>query len=161
MASGMMSHYPEKFKAGAVIAGVPYPCADNLVKAIACMKSGPADKPELLAKRIKRSNEALPKLVVITGDSDPIVAPKNSEFLAKQWVALNGLDQNSGHSTKQNAVEYIHWPSSENSVVELIRIKELGHGIPVNPTITGGGVEAPFYLNSTFSAAEYLASAWF
>lgn len=163
MASNLLSHYPEIFTAGSVIAGIPYPCADNLVKAISCMKSGPVDSPQLLAAKLLKRHNNWPRLTVITGEQDKIVAPKNAKYLAKQWAVLNGLKPSeiiTGQSYG-DTLEVSKWGDTAQAKVELLVVKGLGHGIPVNSTITGGGSAGGFFLDSQFSAAKYLADIWF
>lgn len=154
MASSLMSLYPQKFDAGAVIAGIPYPCADNLIKAISCMKSGTDMTAKQLAKSIHQPNTTWPQLTVITGAEDKIVNPKNSELMALQWAYLSGDTKSKDNS--ENGVT----KAMIGSGSELITIAGMGHGIPVNPDISGGGQEAPFVLKSSFSAADYLVDKW-
>ena len=154
LASSLMTLYPQKFDAGAVIAGIPYPCADNLIKAISCMKSGTDMTAKQLAKSIHQPNINWPKITVITGAEDKIVNPKNSELLARQWAFLNG-NPNAVEDDKMG-VQKITFGSGS----ELIKVAGIGHGIPVNPSIDGGGEEAPFVLKSSFSAADYLVNKW-
>lgn len=154
MASSLMSLYPQKFQAGAVIAGIPYPCADNLIKAISCMKSGTDMTAKQLAKSIHQANTNWPQLTVITGAEDKIVNPKNSELMARQWAYLAG-DIKSKDSSENGVTKVIFGSNSE-----LITIAGMGHGIPVNPDVSGGEEAAPYVLKSPFSTADYLVGKW-
>ena len=46
MTAAMLAAYPERFAGGAIVAGVPYGCANNVVRALHCMNSGVDRKPE-------------------------------------------------------------------------------------------------------------------
>lgn len=154
MASSLMTLYPKKFEAGAVIAGIPYPCADNLIKAISCMKSGTDMTAKQLAQPLQKPDIRWPKMTVITGLDDKIVNPKNATLMARQWAYLTG-ELNSTSSVENGVTRQRFGIGSE-----LITITEMGHGFPVNPEVLGGGEEAPFVLKSSFSAADYLVSKW-
>ena len=90
MSASLMMHYPDMFEAGAVVAGIPYPCADGLIKAISCMKNGPASQDELInaAKAALGNDNQLPRLSVWTGDSDKVVNALNADALSNQWQTL-------------------------------------------------------------------------
>ncbi len=154
LTSSLLVHYPDMFEAGAVIAGIPYPCADNLIKAISCMKSGSPLDARTLAKEIHKPELNWPELTVITGQQDAIVNPKNSELMAQQWGYLTGDSQQ--RSLPREGVE----ASSFGGSSELIVIPNMGHGLPVNSEIKAGGSAAPFVLQSPFSAADHLVKKW-
>jgi poly(3-hydroxybutyrate) depolymerase len=40
MAAAMLAAYPERFAGGAIVAGVPYGCANSVTKALQCMNPG-------------------------------------------------------------------------------------------------------------------------
>ena len=154
LTSSLLSHYPDSFKAGAVIAGIPYPCADNLIKAISCMKSGSELTAKQLAKSIHSSVVEWPNLTVISGSSDSVVNPKNSELMAQQWGYLTGAVK--AKTSEKEGVKI----SNFGNVSELILISGMEHGMPVNPDLKAGGTEAAFVLKSSFSAADYLVNKW-
>jgi poly(hydroxyalkanoate) depolymerase family esterase len=158
MASNILVHYPQLFSAGAIVAGVPYPCADSLIKAISCMKSGASLNSQELAQALTNKKVKWPNLVVITGDSDQVVNPKNSQQMAEQWVILKNLTDNK-ENVVDKGVSYTRW-TKNNEQVELIVLSKFGHGIPVNPEIENGGTEAPFILKSSISIAKLLADNW-
>ncbi|MCJ8297276.1 MAG: PHB depolymerase family esterase [Colwellia sp.] len=61
MTSALLTHYPDLFSAGAVIAGLPYPCANDLAKAISCMRNGPSQSAIELVSIAKQGNSAIKK----------------------------------------------------------------------------------------------------
>lgn len=163
MASSMLVNYPEVFTAGAIVAGIPYPCANNLITAIACMRSGPSQEPEeltTLVKKISNTEANWPTLSVWTGKQDTVVNPKNAQYLAKHWAQLNQL------TTPPTMTEHLgytitKWQEQNKKItVELIEIDNMDHGIAVAPKLNNGGSEAPFVIKAPVSAALYLLSSW-
>jgi len=163
MASAMLANYPTLFTSGAVIAGLPYPCANNLIKAISCMRMGSAQTASELAdltRKIDSQIEYWPKLIVITGTEDKVVNPKNSKDLALQWANLSTAK---AESVKDLAVDHQikSWLNSNNELqVQLIEINDIGHGMSVNPLIKHGGVEGDFLLKSSISSAISVVDFW-
>lgn len=158
MASSLLVHYPEKFTAGAVIAGIPYPCADGLIKAISCMKNGPSSQEELIdsAKASLSDSATLPKLSIWSGENDEVVSPKNSTALASQWVELAQLNIHPKKSTN-NGVTKTQWLDSDNRIaLQLISIADIKHGIMVNPEQKNGGVVGDYLLKSPIATMPEL-----
>lgn len=163
MSSAILINYPELFTAGAVIAGLPFPCADSLTKAISCMRKGPPQTvSELvsLVRNIKPNQKQWPRMTIWTGKSDSVVNPINAEKLAQQWVELKQIKiPPSVYETK--GVQTTQWQdSSNNVVVELVQIPDLDHGIAVNPEIVNGGKPAPFILTAPISSAVEIVKFW-
>lgn len=163
MASSMLVNYPELFTAGAIIAGIPYPCANNLTTAIACMRSGPSQDPEQLTQLVNQINSSAshwPALSIWTGTQDAVVNPKNSQQLAIHWAELTQSSKKSIIS-KHLGYKVSQWQGQNKQVkVELIEIENMGHGIAVAPDKIDGGSEAPFVINSPISTVLYLLKAW-
>lgn len=163
MASSLLVHYPELFTAGAVIAGIPFPCADGLITGISCMKNGPSQTADELVTRIKKINPKKtewPKLSVWTGVNDSIVNPVNSSMLAQQWAKLSRLkakpivDNEAGYKITR-------WQNSDTEVkVELVEVMKRDHGIMVNPKIEHGGEVSDYLLASPLSTAKHLVEFW-
>lgn len=162
MTNVMLVNYPGIFTAGAVVAGIPYPCADGIIKAISCMRSGPSQNALELANLAKKQNKKLthwPKLVVITGSKDKVVNPKNSQLLAQQWSELMQLKDHSIEVKK--GYRAAQWKDPKGNIqVELVEVDNIGHGMSVNPAVKMGGTEAPFLLKTTLSAAKYITNFW-
>ena len=163
MASSMVVNYPELFTAGAIVAGLPYPCADNLITAIACMRSGPSQTAEQLTSLVKQLNKVQPKwpaLSIFTGLNDAVVNPKNSQQLAIHWAQLTESAPQANIS-KYQGYQVSQWQGKNKNInVELIEIENMGHGIAVAPEQTDGGSEAPFVLSTPISTIKYLLEAW-
>lgn len=163
MASGMLANYPELFAGGAVVAGIPFPCADGLMQGISCMRNGPSQTAEELATLVKKLNpqqKTWPKLSVWTGVNDSIVNPLNSSMLAQQWASLSTVDHKP-IINKKSGYTITRWHNSaKEAQVELIEVSELGHGIMVNPKVENGGVESDYLLASPVSTVKHVIDFW-
>ena len=163
MSSAILVNYPELFTAGAVIAGLPFPCADNLTKAISCMRKGPpqpASELALMVKKTQPKRQLWPRLTVWTGDSDNVVNPINAEKLARQWARLKQL-QRPPVTSKANGIHITQWQDNLNNIaVELVQIPGLSHGMAINPEIKNGGEPAPFILSAPVSSAVEIVKFW-
>ncbi len=162
MASSILVNYPEMFDGGAVIAGLPYPCADSLIKAISCMRTGPsqtADELAALARKTSPKTSQWPPLYVITGDSDNVVNADNSAKLAQQWAQLAALKSFS--MSKENDSDVMQWSdSNKRSQIKLVTISGMDHGLSVNPDVENGGEVAPFLPKAQLSAAKDIVDFW-
>ncbi|GAW95675.1 MULTISPECIES: extracellular catalytic domain type 1 short-chain-length polyhydroxyalkanoate depolymerase [Colwellia] len=163
MTSALLTHYPKLFSAGAVIAGLPYPCANDLAKAISCMRNGPSQSAIELVSIAKQGNAAIkkwPRLIVITGSNDKVVNPKNSHRLALQWSKLS---ENLLAASKTSSVDYkvtLWQDEEERPQVKLVEINDLGHGLTVNSSLKNRDASAPFLFESSLDSASNIIEFW-
>ena len=52
MAAAMLAAYPERFAGGAIVAGVPYGCANTVTEALQCMNPGIDQAPSEWGRRV-------------------------------------------------------------------------------------------------------------
>ena len=163
MASGLLVNYPELFTAGAVVAGIPFPCADGLITGISCMKNGPSqtiDEFVELIEKIAPKQSKWPKLSVWTGNNDSIVNPLNASMLAQQWAKLSKITA-SPISNQQSGYSVTRWKNAnEETQVEFIEVMNRDHGIMVNPNIENGGEASDYLLAAPLSTAKQLVEFW-
>ncbi|MCI2282407.1 PHB depolymerase family esterase [Colwellia sp. MSW7] len=163
MASSILVNYPELFTGGAVVAGIPFPCADGLITGISCMKNGPSQTTNELVNLIEKISpkQAIwPKLSVWTGANDSIVNPLNATMLAQQWAKLSNITANP-IIDKQLGYQITRWNNTETNVqVELVEVDERGHGIMVNPNVAHGGEAADYVLAAPLSTAKHVVELW-
>lgn len=169
MASVLLSHYPEKFVAGALISGVPYPCANGLIQAIACMKNGPSESAQAMANTLAEKSSSAsasptssqwPELLVISGSKDSVVHPKNSEVAALQWAALHEI-KNKKSTQFSDSITLDSWYKGDKLAVQHWQFSELTHGIPVDETQPNQGQVAPFLLQAEKSFVAIASRTWF
>ena len=163
MTSVMLVHYPELFSSAAIIAGIAFPCADDLIKAISCMRNGPSQTADTLTSLVNGASKTTvnwPNLTIWTGSADKVVNPLNSTTLALQWAKLKGINSAAIVSQEQGYQKQ-HWQNdTKQNVVELVMIDGLDHGISVNSKAENGGESGPFLLESPISAALHIAKFW-
>lgn len=163
MSSAMLVHYPELFSAGAVVAGLPYPCANNLAKAISCMRNGPSQSTNELVELIKNSNKTInswPRLLVITGNEDVVVNPKNATSLALQWAKLTSSDNKElNHSfSDYQARSWLN--KADETQVKLLTINKIGHGISVNTALKNRESSSAYLPKSSVDSAKSIVDFW-
>jgi poly(3-hydroxybutyrate) depolymerase len=157
----MIAQYPAEIEAAAAIAGIGYPCADNLVKALSCMKNGSSYSIEKMVASINKPQSMhWPDLTLIAGNKDPIVNPVNSEQMAKQWQQLMATNRTIEKPLADGVTATRYQNTTTKSFVELVVVNELGHGWPINSQQPFGGEAAPFVLESSFSTTDYLVTNW-
>jgi poly(hydroxyalkanoate) depolymerase family esterase len=163
MASSLLVNYPDLFKAGAIVAGIPFPCADGLITAISCMKNGPSQSSSeltLLVSKLNSNQKSWPKLSVWTGANDAIVNPLNAITLAEQWANLSGITPMPQVKSKVG-ISIKSWGNKQDKAqVELIVVADVGHGIMVNPNEVNGGEAADYLLESPISTAKHIIDFW-
>lgn len=156
MASSLLVNYPETFVAGAVVAGVPYPCANSLMSAFSCMKNGPS-KP--LDGSQSLTEKSWPRLSIWTGEKDKVVNPANGRALAQHWAELNDLG--SAEVVSKKGYKVSRWSGSgQNVQLELVEIENMGHGFPVNSATQYGGVESEYLPETPLSTSVHIIDFW-
>ena len=163
MTSALLTHYPDLFSAGAVIAGLPYPCANDLAKAISCMRNGPSQSAIELVSIAKQGNSAIkkwPRLIVITGSNDKVVNPKNSHLLALQWSKLSEKSLVISKAAPADYQVTLWQDKEEQPQVKLVEINDLGHGLTVNSALENRDVSAPYLFESSLDSALNIVEFW-
>jgi poly(3-hydroxybutyrate) depolymerase len=163
MTSNLMVQYPELFEAGAIIAGIPYPCADNLIKAISCMRSGPSSSSNELALQVikQKSNKPhWPRISIWVGENDKVVHPNNAKVLALQWAKLSSLSEFKKHTLENEVTRQVWRNNQDEKQVELVSIGTIGHGYPINPALNNDEQAADFVLPTSISATTEILKFW-
>ncbi|MCF4136843.1 PHB depolymerase family esterase [Streptomyces sp. Tue 6430] len=161
MTAVMLAAYPDVFRAGAVVAGLPYDCTKD-TGPYTCMSPGVDLTPAQWAQRVRDAHPSWtgpwPRLAVWHGDQDTTVAPRNADELRDQWTALHGLSQVPSRTSLigPDGTRHEEYAAADGSVaVEVDRVPGIGHGTPVDP---GSGAEqcgstgAPYFLDSICSS---------
>ncbi|MBL0173004.1 MAG: PHB depolymerase family esterase [Gemmatimonadaceae bacterium] len=134
--------YPERFATLTSLSGVPWQAARNVGAALSVMQRGAGDavpSADAVLLGMGAHSRALPVLV-IHGGADAVVAFRNADETATQWVGVHDrLRANAGapplqatpeQVTQDNAytVRRVDWrDASGAAVVTRVRIDELGH----------------------------------
>ena len=141
MTAAMLASYPERFAGGAIVAGLPYGCADTVIRALHCMKPGVDRRPEEWRRALgatSGSKTRYPPVSIWHGDADERVVPRNRIELVEQWTAAHGLTGVAPRSPPTNEIltREIYTDTIGTPKVESVVIKGLGHAFPIR---TGAG----------------------
>ncbi|WP_326794274.1 extracellular catalytic domain type 1 short-chain-length polyhydroxyalkanoate depolymerase [Streptomyces sp. NBC_01808] len=139
MTSVMLAAYPDVFKAGAVVAGLPYDCSTGS-SPYTCMSPGVDKTPDEWAQRVHDGypgySGTYPRIAIWHGDNDTTVVPKNADELRDQWTAVHGLGQTPDKtgSIGPNGTKQEQYLAGDGSVaVEVDKVPGINHGTPVDP----------------------------
>lgn len=142
MSLAMMATYPEMINAGAVLAGGPYKACENPLKAITSMKYPDQLTAEERGKKVREQNPdykgKYPKLILLHGGKDKVVAFENSNEIVKQWsyvlniksehsILIDDYDGKLGFSRSEN------WNDKNEPLIIFYTLPKLGHSLAIDP----------------------------
>ncbi|NJP33532.1 extracellular catalytic domain type 1 short-chain-length polyhydroxyalkanoate depolymerase [Micromonospora thermarum] len=134
MSAVMLATYPDVFRAGSVIAGLPYRCSPP-ASTSTCQYSGvdktPAAWGDLVRAAYPGYSGPYPRVSIWHGTSDYTVVPANATELRDQWTNVRGVSQTptSTASLPANTSLEVYG----NNDVRVYRVSGMGHGTPVDP----------------------------
>lgn len=162
MTAVMLSAYPDVFKAGAIMAGIPYRCADTLATSGACTAGRdltPVAWGDLVRTGFPGFTGPWPRVSIWSGDSDAVVNVKNLTELMEQWTNVHLIDQTVDATATVGIGTHREFKDSSGVTrVETWTLAGMGHGLALDPT-RGCGAAASFMLDvglcSTGEAAKF------
>jgi poly(hydroxyalkanoate) depolymerase family esterase len=165
MASVMLATYPEVFAGGAIIAGLPFGCANNVQQAFEAMFTEQGHAAEALGDRVRsasRHRGPWPKISVWHGTRDPIVKPSNGEGIIRQWINVHGLPETPSYQESIGSHTRRIWSdASGEALIEAFSISGMAHGVPL---ATAGrescGAAGAFFLDVGISSTDHIARFW-
>jgi poly(hydroxyalkanoate) depolymerase family esterase len=165
MTAVMLATYPEVFAGGAIIAGLPYRSADNLMEAFFRMKGygSPSDrKLDALVRGASEFDGPWPTISVWHGGSDTTVDSSNAGDIVGQWQKIHNVE---GPPTRVETVDSIPrkvWCDADGRVViEEYIIEAMGHGTPISAGGDEGlGEEGEYMLEVGISSTRHIADFW-
>ena len=165
MASVMLATYPEVFAGGAIIAGLPYRSANNLMEAMVRMKGvgSPSDhKLDSLVRGASEFTGRWPTISVWHGSSDTTVDSSNADSIVRQWQEIHKV---AAEPTREETVDGFSrkvWCNADGQVViEEYIIGSMGHGTPISADGDKGlGQEGKYMLEVGISSTRHIADFW-
>ena len=165
MTSVMLATYPEVFAGGAIIAGLPYRSADNMMEAIIRMNGYGSPSDSELAALVRGASKfrgPWPTISVWHGDSDTTVDNSNASSIVRQWQKIHKVE---GPPTEVEMVDGYPrkvWCDADGRVViEHYIIGEMGHGTPISAEGDEGlGEEGKYMLEVGISSTRHIADFW-
>lgn len=161
LTAAILAAYPETFRAGAIVAGVPVGAARDAMNALGVMSNGAvktSDEWAALVQQAAPEAESWPRISIWHGRDDQVVNVKNADALLSQWLAVHGLPEDAAKAGKFGKATGQVWHDDNGDVkVEYILLDNLDHGVPILP---GQGQEMPFMLASNIHLPQVLVERW-
>jgi poly(hydroxyalkanoate) depolymerase family esterase len=143
MTAAMLAAYPERFAGGAIVAGVPYGCADTVSRALQCMNPGIDQSPAEWRRRVREvagGETRIPPVSIWHGTADTRVVLRNWQELVEQWTAVHGVPAKPARTEHNGPVTRNFYIDGAGAVrVESVLVKGLAPAPPLSldrPTIT-------------------------
>jgi poly(hydroxyalkanoate) depolymerase family esterase len=160
MTGAMLAAHPEIFKAGAIIAGLPYGTAAHVSDALHSMSVGRIRDAKAWGDDVREASThrgAWPSVAIWHGTDDPVVKPINAGELVKQWTNVHGVGGAAPSQKLIGKATRRAWAdaSGRDCVIEY-SVPGLGHGAPVNDV----DPPAPFFLPAGISSTKQIARDW-
>ena len=165
MTSVMLATYPEVFAGGAIIAGLPYRTAGNLMQAIFRMKgygSPSKRRLEALVRGASKSSGGWPTISVWHGGRDAIIHSSNAGSIIRQWQKIHKVKGPPTRVEKVDGFPRRVWCNADRRVViEEYLIGTMGHGTPISSGGDEGlGEEGKYMLEVGISSTRHIARFW-
>jgi poly(hydroxyalkanoate) depolymerase family esterase len=166
MTNVMLAAYPDVFKGGAPVAGVPYKCATNVPQTGGCNKGNVNKTPAQWGDLVRGASSwagPWPRVSIWHGTTDATVNYANLNETMEQWTNVNGVDQTADTTDTVNGFPHkVYKDGGGNARVETYSLTGMGHGQPIDPG-TGAqqcGVAAAYFLDVNICSSYYIA-LWF
>ncbi|WP_428264002.1 extracellular catalytic domain type 1 short-chain-length polyhydroxyalkanoate depolymerase [Haliangium sp.] len=165
MTSVMLAAYPDVFAGGAIMAGIPYKCANSVVSGFSCM-SGTDKSPSQwgdLVRSASSFNGPWPVVSIWHGTSDYTVNQKNQTEMLEQWTDVHGVDRTAdATSTVGNATRKSYHDAGGRAVVETWTLNGMGHATAVDPGTgtTQCGQTGAYFSDENVCSSYYAAEHW-
>jgi poly(hydroxyalkanoate) depolymerase family esterase len=161
----MLATWPDVFAAGATFAGIPYYCTTNKNQVTTCLNPGithtPKEWGDLVRNDFSSYTGPWPRIAIWQGTKDSVVNPNNQTELMKQWTDVHGIGQTptSSDSVAANVARDIYADSNGVPVVEVLKVANMDHGVPVDAK-NGCGTAAQYFNDVGVCSAAILAADW-
>lgn len=168
MATVLLATYPEDFAGGAIMAGGPYGCANNIHEAVnVCMPGKMDERPKYWGDLVRKASNNFtgffPILSIFHGDADSIVHDSNMRELVKQWTNVHQADHNPDEYKEHDSYDHrIYYDNSGKTIVETYHLKAMGHAISVDPGngMDQGGTTGISSEDKDLYSSFYAAKFW-
>ncbi|MGC8202653.1 extracellular catalytic domain type 1 short-chain-length polyhydroxyalkanoate depolymerase [Aliiroseovarius sp. PTFE2010] len=165
MTSVMLATYPEVFAGGAIIAGLPYRSANNMMEAIIRMNGFGSPSDNALDASVREASESRgpwPTISVWHGGSDTTVDSSNAGDIVGQWQKIHNVEGPPTHVETVDSIPRKVWCDADGRVViEEYIIEAMGHGTPISAGGDEGlGEEGEYMLEVGISSTRHIADFW-
>jgi poly(hydroxyalkanoate) depolymerase family esterase len=165
MTAVMLATYPEVFAGGAIIAGLPYGCANTVPQAFDRMRGHGMPRASELAALVRGASAydgTWPRVSIWHGTADATVSLSNAQAIVDQWRALHGV---SAAPTRTETVDghprRVWSDAAGHDVIEEFTIAGMGHGTPLDTLGDDGcGTSGPYMLEANISSTLLICRFW-
>jgi len=161
----LIAAYPDRFRAGSIMAGVPYKCATDVSSGSSCASSGVTKAPDAWGALVRDAfpgfTGSYPRVQIWHGSADYTVATANATELVKQWTNVWGIDQTATATDMISTATRTQYKAGDKVAVELYLVAGMGHAIATGADALGacpatsGAFFADEKICSTLRAAEF------
>jgi len=153
MTAVMLAAYPDRFRAGSIMAGLPYKCASSVSDTSGCQNPRtPQQWGDLVRGAFPSFTGPYPRVQIWHGSTDAVVPTANSTELVKQWTDVWGIDQTADATDMISNTTRTQYTASGKVVVELDLVGGMGHAIAY-------GADPMGYIGRVLQRSEDLLDA--
>jgi len=163
MAALLATRYPARFKAVVMHSGIPPGAAHSRLEALGAMRGRRAAPP--LEPVAGAAAAGLPPLLVIHGNADGVVAPRNAQAAAQLWAEAAGAQAGPARRVsrgKRYPMEVTDFKRRGRTAATHVIVAGLGHawsgGVASQPFSDGQGPDAS-RMAWAFAAKQFRAAA--
>lgn len=163
MTAVMLATYPDRFAAGAIIAGLPYGAAWTVREALDAMAKGRIRAGREWGDLVRAASPhrgPWPRVSIWHGSADTTVHPVNAQEIAKQWADVHDVTQEPDASDIVDGHPRRLWHDRNGAVaIESYLIADLAHGTPLD-TAAGEdphGRAGPFLIEAGIASSYRIA----
>ena len=171
MTTVMLATYPEVFKGGAVMAGLPYKAGIGSTAAFSAMSQGVNKTPQEWGNLVRSQNSSYtgpwPSVAVFHGTSDFTVKNMNLTEVMEQWTNVHGTDATadqtqSSFNGNNNITRKDYHNSSGAPIVVTYDITSMGHVVAIDPGTgsTQGGTTGSYSSDVNFYSCYWAGEFW-
>jgi poly(hydroxyalkanoate) depolymerase family esterase len=164
MTAAMLAAYPERFAGGAIVAGVPFGCADTVSQALQCMHPGIDQTPAEWGRRVRdaAAGRRVPPVSIWHGTADRRVVLRNWQELVEQWTAVHSIPTKPARSVRNGPATHAFYIDGDGTVrVESVLVDGLAHAFPIRiGAAPSCGQVGDFVVATDVCAATEIARFW-
>jgi poly(hydroxyalkanoate) depolymerase family esterase len=168
MTSALLATYPELFKAGAIVAGLPFGSARDAMSALSVMKNAPSRTQREwvdLVKQVSPDAAKFPSVSIWHGNADSVVSVSNADASVAQWLGVHGSKKTTKPTTQcfDGGIRRQWLDTKGAPIVESVVLDGFGHGMPIGSrakTRRPANDAERFMLQAPLSTTEELAKSW-
>ena len=165
MTSVMLAAYPDVFAGGAIIAGLPFGCANSVPQAFEVMRGQGLPNGDELSSLVRSASShsgPWPTISIWHGSADATVNPVNAKALIGQWRELHSVGERPSRVEAVDGYPRQVWCDRDGrEVIEEYSITGMSHGTPLDTRSADGcGQSGAFMLEASISSTQHICRFW-